>query len=44
MNIRHDYYELTNTDNVYPSWVKSENYFNCDSFSKFFSIFKRFYN
>ncbi|WP_261797097.1 hypothetical protein [Candidatus Stoquefichus massiliensis] len=38
MNATYDYYYLTHNYDTYPSWIQSERYFNCDSFSKLFSF------
>ena len=44
MNVSFDYFSLVQQPKTCPSWVKCENYFNCASFSKFFSFpfFKTF--
>ncbi|WP_294581808.1 hypothetical protein [uncultured Thomasclavelia sp.] len=43
MNLAYEYYSLLNNHDVYPAWVESEKYFNCEHFSKIIRFFtKRF--
>ena len=35
------YFVITDNFETCPAWVQSENYFNCENFSRFFRFFKK---